>query len=738
MSNNREKLKALLRLSPLVEKPMPFGEFLADLSEHPERIEPAASGLYRAIMAMGVEDPEQEPDPERQMFLKALKENGIPSLKAFYHVSGSQRFATGPIAFLKSAAGGGKQREQMIVVWGGPGCGKDFFKDGMVGAVEAFTEGSKVFIVKGCPSNENPVNLLKLLKKDKLAELAEELGLNELLTKAVEMAPQPCEHCYKQLMGDLEHPVEEPDFDKLEVIPIRLSTRSAGIADWQPGGTVSLVDALNHAQRGFISMPDAFIERNPREGETDERLVLLDATEYKRLPGTKGAGGKVEAARPLDTVILATTNRKAFENFLAEVVPDKDAFTSRCVQLRMPYNTIRVEEVRTYKAQLERYKERCHYDPHVLKVLSTLAVLSRLAKPKSGQEFVHPLDIMRLYQGEPYEPKMRPSSEFSQVWEPRSSSYGSYGGSSSSSYGGGYGSSSSYRSDSSTKKDEEDGGVEKMPTDMPLSAGLLWQFADPLEGSQGLDMRTMLGLLSSINQAGLSKGASKKKGAKAKDEGSCDTKSCDAKDHVHTADRKCISTLEVLMMLRGWMYKKSKAQNNTEEQQAVYDRCLKWLGGPPVPNEEPKAKPDVIESEYRRMLRDMLIQVFAPDYEQRAQKLFNDYKLHAGPAVEGKPTVKDPGMGTVPVNTGLLDDLDCYRVGKLDKDGKANKGALTTEDKALRGQLDSIISVLREEYCAMHVMTAPATSKSSGRRFPSWLRPFATSWTARSALRWRS
>lgn len=100
------------------------------------------------------------------------------------------------------------------------------------------------------------------------------------------------------------------------------------------------------------------------------------------------------------------------------------------------------------------------------------------------------------------------------------------------------------------------------------------------------------------------------------------------------------------------------------------------------------------------MLRELLLQVFAPDYHERADKLFREYRLHAPAAFEGVPTVKSPTLGMVPVNYQLVDELDRYRVGK-------GKGAtLSDADKQFRGQLDTLIGVLREEHMAKPGATA--------------------------------
>lgn len=666
MNDTKQRVKQLLRLSPLVDQPIPFEDFLLELLDHPERADSAPAVVFRAVMAMGVEDPDKEPDPDRRLYLKMLQEMNVPSLMAFKHTAGTQRFAMQPMAFLKSAGSNGNQLRQMLIIEGGPGSGKDYFKDGIVAAIERYTDENRVYAVKGCPHRENPVSLLKLLQREQLDQLLEamELTTDEQRTrvyKLLDATCDPCSHCYQQVMGTVTEPKDQPSLDTIEVIPMRLSARSAGLSEWKPGQASSLAAAMEQGNRGFISMPDAFIERKPREGETDERLLLLDATQYRRLPG-KQQGDGVTAASPLDIFIIVTTNKKAMDSFLEGVVPDKDAFTSRAVTIKLPYNLVRCEEVRAYRLERDRFKNRAEFDPMVEKIIATLAVLSRFSPPNKSLPFVHPIDKMRLLQGERITVKARSSSDYSRIWEATSSSSssGGYGGG----WNSGYGSGSS-RSGSDSSSESAGATTLKLPTDIPLSIEMVWASADPLEGQQGLDMRTMMSLLSSINEFGLMK----------------------PKD-------KCVTTLEVLGILRSWMARKAKATNITPEQKTVFERCLKWLGGEPRPNalEAPPDTPEIIEGEYRRMLRDVIIRVFAPDYEERAAKLFVDYRLHATGAVENKPTVKDPQMGNIPVNHALIDELDRYR---LDKPAGST---LYDDDKKFRATLDAIIGQLRDEF----------------------------------------
>lgn len=657
------RIQELLQLSPLVEKAITFEEFLLELREHPERADSAAALLFRAVSAMGVERADDEADPDRRLYLQMLSDVGIPSFNAFKHVAGSQRFAVQVMRFLRSAGAGGAQAQQMLVVDGPPGSGKDYFKDGLVAALEQYTDTNRIYAVGSCPHHENPINLLRLLSKTQLVELSQVLGMGDALLRMVAASPQPCQHCYQQVMGSSDKPDQPPSFANVQVVALRLSTRSAGVADWQPGATISLAQALDRANRGFVSLTDAFVERSVREGETDERLLLLDATQYHRLPPIVKEQGMTSSI-PSDTVIFASTNKRAFATFLGNVVPDKNAFTSRTVMVTLPYNLVRSEEVRTYAAERERFKQQAQFDPLVLKLLATVAILSRIAKPSVSGKFVHPLDVVAIYEGKRFQPKLRPETEFAATWEepPKQPAapfaFGDYGN---------YGRNKQERTSAETIEERP-----AMPQDGPIDVNLLWQYADLDEGSVGLDMRFMRGVLSSLNEYGL-----------ASDDG-------------------CVSSLTVLSLLHNLIYKQSMMDNITREQKLAFDRLVKWFGGVPAPVFVPANRPSIIESEYRRMLRELLLQVFAPDYHERADKLFREYRLHAPAAFEGVPTVKSPTLGMVPVNTLLVDELDRYRVGK------AKGTTLSETDKQFRGQLDTLIGVLREEH-----MEKPGASADS-------------------------
>ncbi|MBX9694075.1 MAG: hypothetical protein K2Z81_16955 [Cyanobacteria bacterium] len=129
---NDERLNKALALSPLSDSPMPFTKFLHELAGDRTLADTAPAVVLRAIHNMGCEEVDDEKNPERKAYLQTLSDAGIPSWKAFYNVCGSQLFALRLVErFLKPAASNGAQLKKILIIEGGPGSGKDFFKDGI-------------------------------------------------------------------------------------------------------------------------------------------------------------------------------------------------------------------------------------------------------------------------------------------------------------------------------------------------------------------------------------------------------------------------------------------------------------------------------------------------------------------------------------------------------------------------------------------------------------------------------
>lgn len=669
MSQKKSFSQLLGSLDPIARPDISYDEFLGSLPQHVERAWCSPAVILKAIEAMGFEKAEDEKDPERKQYLEMLQELGYKSYLAFKHVAGSQRFIQDVLVrMLESATTGGDEIRKYLIIEGPSGSGKDYIADGVVNALEMY---GTVYTVVDCPDHENPLNLLKLFERKHrkvLEDIAKETGLGDRLFTLLKVASMPCAHCRKLVMGCKDHPKEQPNFDDVKVRPLDISQSTIGVAKWEPGDDHTLVAALRQGNRGFVNLPDAFIHRELEPGKTDERLLLLSAPQYRRLPGLSDEGptNGVAPPSPMDTFIVASTNRIAFEEFL-KTVPDKEAFTLRAVLAKKPYNLVRVEEVRAYNEIWSNFEKRPALDPLVMKIIATVAILSRYTPPDKDKPFAHPLDMMRLYQGEQLKVKPRPASDWSKVW--------STDGSSSSSSDYGY---DRFGSRPAATPASTGGGT--LSAEAQLNTALLWKVAPKQEGMAGLDMRTMPRILGAIKDYGL----------KRKDE--------------------CVNSIQVILLLRAIIASRLEQSSLTEEQQQYLRRCLKWLGGKTNAQQamaalegadsEPSigtATPDLVEAEYRRMLRDCLLKAFAPDYEERAQELFETYRLYAPAIFEGKKTVNDKKIGgQTPVENGasLVDELDCFRLGKT-------KGSfLSDTDKEFRGKLDAVIGMLREQYVA--------------------------------------
>ncbi len=638
MTENKEQLsKDDFKLTPLVDKPFPFMQYVQELKDHPERNDPAPKLLLRCLKEMGLDKPEDyADDPEMRLYVEMLRDQGVYSFKALNRVAGSQRFQTNLASVLSNA----RAIFRKLVVEGPAGSGKNMLGDGLI---EALVKKAKVYAIKGCPEHENPLNILKMdeISDELLATIAKKSGLNNRLYEMLRTAVPPCQCCHKRIMGDIANPNAEPNFAEVEVEAIRLSKFTGGIGEWMPGQDTPLLKSLRKAQRGIINLNDEFLKCAPQEGQSDERLIFLDLTEYRRLPGIHEDGCvDPPAPSPFDAVIFGTTNANALSEWL-DTIPDKEAYTSRCVHLRLPYNTVRVAEVRAYKEQLAAYPELGHFQPLALTIIATLAVLSRFKPPGSSDFFIHPMDKLRLYQGEKILVKPLESSKWNSIWSLTATS------GSSNPYSG-FGS-SSYTPTTTGKTDDKD--VEKLKADSVVTPRLIWEVSGPDEGMTGLDMRFMLGLLSTLNSVALS------------------------------SKHKCITVEQVIQIFAAAIATKLNNPHLTKDQKETYQRCLKWLGFAKGSTAGFGSKfPELVESEFRRLLKQEFVQVFAPEYKKQAQQLYEDYKLHALAYGQGQPTARHPQHGAIPINERLLDELDRYRLGKSQTE------ALTAEDKQFRGR----------------------------------------------------
>jgi len=602
MSTEKHELDELLKLPPLVEETMPFSKFLQQLKEHPERADTAAALLVRAIKSRGevsIEEAEKT-SPEQVPYLKMLKAQGIPLYLAFQHVRGSQRTVTRIMKFLEAAAQNGYQLRQMITIIGGPGCGKTFLAD----ALKACIEGEIAYAVKGCPVNENPINLLKLLSPGQLKALADKLEIGELLTDLLKVAGEPCAHCWKQAMKD----EQSPNLGPVEVVALRLSSRHAGISAWMPGQGCSLKAALRQGSRGIVDMPEAFSVAKPAPGKTLELDALLDATEARRLTSGSDECSDSHGYLALDAVLLAQSNNGAWKDFI-DAQKDPSRFTRRNRILAIPYNTSVSEEIQAYRDFLSIMKARPHLDPLALRVAATLAVASRM-KPDIRDSNV-PLDLrMRIYDGENI-PLHKGFSRLSPSFSETDRWSGAAGA-------------------SGTKTSAEAGNDA-------LTVADLWEKAGEDEAMIGLNMGLMLSAVSQVSELALSA-----KGAK----------------------HRCVAAMSMLGYLRARIEIELKTPGLTREDKENLERCREHLAEP----RSHDASANFVEKEYRRLLRAQFVGAFSPDYEKRAGEIFEKYRLHATAAAVGEAKVFDKSFNRkIDVDTAFLEGIEKL-MGKTSED----------------------------------------------------------------------
>jgi predicted Ser/Thr protein kinase len=593
-----QRLKRHLSLKSIEAGSLTFAEFLGKLKESPEIADTAPALIVRAIKSRGVVDIEKEP-VERQGYLRLLQSMRIPAWKAFDHVRGSQATVSRILGHLEAAAANGMQLRQALVLIGGPACGKSFLAD----ALKATLEGELVYAVDGCPIHENPINLLKLLTEEQLAELAKELEMDDpegvTLQSLVHVAGAPCRHCYNKLMFNDGKAVEEPDLGSMNIKMLRLSSRTFGVSTWgQADGGCSLVEAIKTGSAGIVDIPELCAVQTALPGTTLQIDALIEATDARRIPDLTSCGDNA-GFLPVNAFIIGQTNQGSWDAFM-KGQPDPDKWTRRMSIRSVPYITARIEEELAYRTFLEGMKDAPTFDPVALKLAATLAVLTRI-KMVDG---LSPLDKVRLMNGETFVVKK-------------------YAGKSSS---GGYGGMSTASTAPLTPKEIEE---------LMKKAGEV-KDERQREGMFGLTMSFMLSFISELAERAMH-----------------------APRHPGFPNTEpTVTAIGMIDALRNKLTQYAQTNGLTEAQKTMVKTCLdEFL----LQAKETTDIPGWLEREYRRLLREQILEVFSPDFERRAQETFLKYQLHARAYGNRLSKVKLPGVGLtkeVEVDVDFLDKID--------------------------------------------------------------------------------
>ncbi len=654
MSNTTDGLNELLGLKPLVAGTISFSDFLGSLKEHPERADTAAALFVRAVKSLGEENID-EAHPDRQPYLRMLRAMKLPSYNAFSGVRGSQRVVARLMKFYESAAQNGYQLRQMLVLCGGPGSGKSFLVDQMVRAME----GQVVYTVAGCPEHENPINLLKLLSAEERLAISIKLGMVERdssgkitkdgLADLMKVAQEPCAHCFRTVMGLDRAPkgdgddcktgcsedggatasVAAPNLSTFKVEALRLSSRNAGISVWTPS-----------APDQGCSLPVAI-----RQGNRGI-VRMQEAFDAK--------GAEAGAVSQLQVLLEATEGRRMPASAVScgssagfipldqmQVVETNEGAWLRFVKDQedpgkwhrrgqvfvMDYNTVVCEEVAAYLGFIKQLKAVPTLDPLVLKLLATAAVASRM-KDLQDSEGPSLAQRIRMYDGEPL------------ILEKKASSLNAkpnpwFGGAT---LGAG------------AKPANEAAEKNYSVTD-------LWVAAGDDEGRTGLDFGFMLSSVSQLCELGLQ------------------------------TKHQTISALSAVGYLKARVERELQRPGLPDAQKKILERSKKHLSM--VTSRYGSV--ELIESEYRRLLKTQVLQAFSPDYDTRAEDMFRKYFKHATEWGKGKDKVFDERHNRMlSIDVALLQRIETA-MGKSGDDAANFRRSLESEFiEIMRDQAASI------------------------------------------------
>ena len=367
-----------------------FLDYLEVVKENPEVAKLSHKRLYDIIMRKGFEI--QKPE-ENQRIRKIYGNEVIKQYNFFKNdFYGIDKVLMKIVNYLYSASMKGEESRQVLYLVGPVGAGKSSLVEAIKKALEA---ADPIYVLKGCPMNEEPLHLVPKHLREKFKEM---LG--------VEIEGDLCPVCKYRLINEYDgqyedFPVATTTFSirsrkGIGVVPpvdpnnqdTSILTGSVDISKMDMYSeddprVFSLNGAFNVGNRGMVEFIEVF------KNDVEYLHTIITATQEKSIP-SPGKGSMIY----FDGIIIAHSNEAEWNRFKSDHT--NEAILDRIVKIEVPYCLELNEEVKIYEKILKKSSFKAHISPHTIKVAAMFAVLSRL-KPSNK---VDPMTKLKIYNGE--------------------------------------------------------------------------------------------------------------------------------------------------------------------------------------------------------------------------------------------------------------------------------------------------------------------------------------------------
>ncbi len=365
-----------------------FSEYYEMVTRNPGLARLSHARVFDMIMASGA----------------ASNGDGLPNYQFFnQEVFGLEKSLQQIVEYFQSAAQRLEVRKRILLLMGPVGGGKSTIVYLLKKGLEEYsrTPEGAVYAIKTCPMHEDP---LHLIPHELRSDLQKAYGIY--------IEGDLCPRCRHMVQHEYEGRVEQvpvrrvifSEKDRLGIGTFSPSDpKSQDISELVGGIDLSVIGEigaesdprayrfdgeLNVANRGIME----FIEML----KADEKFlyVLLSLSQEQNIK--TGRFSMIYA----DEVVISHTNESEYNSFVAN--KKAEALQDRIIVVRVPYNLRVSDEVKIYEKLLSQSALRdVHIAPNTLRVVSTMAVLSRLhPSKKAGMSLMKKL---KLYDGEEVE-----------------------------------------------------------------------------------------------------------------------------------------------------------------------------------------------------------------------------------------------------------------------------------------------------------------------------------------------